>query len=89
MKYGIYCIRDSLVGFMTPTLDQSDASAMRNFAMALDASKRDSSLMAFKPEHFDLYKLGIFDTETGAIDLVPYRDPICCGISLRRNSDEV
>ena len=31
MKYGVYVIKDSVTGFLTPTVDQSDNSAMRNY----------------------------------------------------------
>ena len=34
MKYGIYSIRDARTGFLPPTVDQNDSSAMRNFAHA-------------------------------------------------------
>lgn len=74
MKYGVYCIRDSLVGFLTPTLEPSDPVAMRNFAMAVDSSKRDRSLMAFRPSDFILYRIAEFDTDTGELD--PHIPPI-------------
>ena len=34
MKYGVYSIRDARTGFLPPTVDQNDSSAMRNFAHA-------------------------------------------------------
>lgn len=64
MKYPIYSIRDVHTGFMTPTVDQNDASAMRNFAHAVMNS---ASLMNSHPKDYSLYKIGEFDAETGAI----------------------
>jgi hypothetical protein len=32
VKYGVYSIRDARTGFLPPTVDQNDSSAMRNFA---------------------------------------------------------
>lgn len=64
MKLPIYSIRDVHTGFMTPTVDQNDASAMRNFAHAVMNS---ASLMNSHPKDYSLYKIGEFDIETGAI----------------------
>ncbi len=66
MKYGIYSIFDSAAGvFTAPTIDISDASAIRNFQQAIANS---GSIMNFKPDDFSLYQLGTFDVETGKID---------------------
>ena len=35
MKFGVYAIRDSKSGFMTPTFEPNDAVAMRNFTHAV------------------------------------------------------
>lgn len=64
MIYNVYSIRDSLTGFLSITLDQNDASAMRNFRHAMTNT---SSLMHTHPKDYDLYRLGTFDTETGVI----------------------
>lgn len=79
MIYHVYCIRDRLVGFLTPTIDQSDPVAMRNFEMSIDSVKRDRSLMAFRPSDYALYRIGDFDTDTG--ELLPTVPPvtICTG----------
>lgn len=65
MIYGLYSVRDLLTGFMSVSLDVNDASARRNFAHAVN---RTDSLFNSHPEHYVLYKVGTFDTETG--DLV-------------------
>lgn len=64
MKYPIYSIRDAKVGFMTPTLDQNDAAAARNFEHAI---LNADSLMNSHPADYSLYRIGDFDTESGAI----------------------
>lgn len=71
MEYGIYSIYDSAAGvFTAPTIDISDASAVRNFQQAISNS---GSLMNFKPDDFSLYQIGTFNVETGVID--PWSHP--------------
>lgn len=65
MKLGVYSIRDSLTGFMNVTLEQNDASAIRNFEHAVT---RVDSLFYSHPEHYSLFKIGEFDTQHGFID---------------------
>lgn len=66
MKYGIYTIRDCAAGvFTAPTIDISDHSAMRNFRQACANA---DSVMNFAPADFTLYKIGLFDAETGVIE---------------------
>lgn len=66
MIYGIYSIFDSAAGvFTAPTIDISDASAVRGFRQAI---ANTSSVMNFKPDDFALYQLGTFDVETGSIE---------------------
>lgn len=64
MKYGLYSIRDLLTGFTGVSVDINDASARRNFAHAVN---RSDSLFNSHPEHYVLYKVGEFDSETGVI----------------------
>lgn len=65
MKYPVYAIRDVHTGFMTPTVDQNDASALRNFSHAVMHS---DSLMNSHPKDYSLYKIGYFETENGNIE---------------------
>lgn len=77
MSYGIYSIFDSAAGvFTAPTIDISDASAIRNFQMAIENS---GSIMNFKPDDFCLYQLGTFDVETGKIDAWPVPSRLIVG----------
>lgn len=78
MIFSIYSIKDQLTGFLTPSFDQNDASAMRNFSFAL---RRSDLLLGSYPQHYDLYCLGTFDSDTGCIMPI---DPqiVCTGSSL-------
>lgn len=71
MNYGVYAIYDSAAHvFTAPTIDISDASAVRSFQQAIANS---GSVMNFKPDDFSLYQVGTFDVETG--ELVPFTPP--------------
>lgn len=65
MKLPVYSIRDVHTGFMSPTVDQNDASAMRNFRHAVMQS---ASLMNSHPKDYSLYRIGTFETDSGAFE---------------------
>ena len=65
MKVGVYAMRDQLTGFLTPTFETNDNVATRNFKYALN---RKDTLLYASAKHFDLYKLGEFDSDTGLFD---------------------
>lgn len=65
MKYPVYAIRDSKVGFQSPMVDVNDASAMRNFSHAVQNSE---SLMFSHAADFTLFRIGAFDTDTGRFE---------------------
>lgn len=62
MIYSVYTVRDQKTGWLPPTYDQNDNSAMRNFKFA--CSRKDST-MNFSPADFDLFRIGVFDSDTG------------------------
>lgn len=64
MKYGVYSMFDAKTGFLTPTVDINDDSAIRNFAHSIANS--EGILYSFSQD-FQLYRLGEFDTDTGAL----------------------
>ena len=72
MIYNVYAIRDALSGFMSPTLESSDALALRHFSMAV-SNAQAGNLMHFRPGDFNLYRIGKYNTDDGAIIRV---DPI-------------
>lgn len=71
MMYNIYAIRDVKTGFMTPTTDLNDEAARRNFIHAV--WNTEGVLHSFCSD-FDLYCLGQYDTDSGAI--VPETAPV-------------
>lgn len=73
MKYPVFSIRDSKVGFMVPTVDQNVPAAVRNFEHACMASQ---SLFATHPGDYDLYEIGEFDSDSG--ELVPKQPKHIC-----------
>lgn len=64
MNFGVYSLEDIKTGFMTPTIDQNDSSAVRNFSSAVMQS---DGILFTHAEDFRLFKIGEFDTETGSI----------------------
>lgn len=74
MKYGIYAIRDLKTGFLTPTIDQNNASAMRNFE---HACMNIDSLFYSHPDDYSLFYLGDYDTDRGEISLVDTNVFLC------------
>lgn len=64
MKYGVYSIRDARTGFLPPTVDLNDSSAMRNFA---HACMQKESLLFSHIEDYALCKIGEFDSSKGVI----------------------
>lgn len=64
MKYNMYVIRDVKTGFLTPTLDQNDDSAKRNFAYACNNAE---SLMYFAPNDYAIYCIGQYESDTAEI----------------------
>ncbi|UPW41606.1 nonstructural protein [Peromfec virus RodF8_43] len=61
----VYALRDVKVGFLSPTVSDSDAIAIRNLENVLRSPS--SSLLDSHPEDFSLYCLGSFDTTSGVL----------------------
>lgn len=83
MIFRVYSIQDRLSGFQTPVLEQSDPVAMRNFAMACDVMRKDTSVMAYRPGDFCLYHIADFDTSSGVVSPVVPVELVCSGSSLK------
>ena len=75
MKYGIYAVKDQLVGFMSPTLDKNDETAKRNFKSSVNRMDHDGDYIV---NDLALYCLGEFDVETGVITS---RDPVLVSLA--------
>lgn len=79
MKYSLYCVRDNKTSFMTPTIDQNDACAMRNFTYAVQHTE---GVLSASRQDFDLYKLGSFDSDSGRIIPLTVPELIMSGASV-------
>lgn len=62
MIKGVYAIRDALTGYLSPTCDDTDQVAVRNFEHAVLNS---GSLLLSHPQHYTLYRIAWFDTING------------------------
>ncbi|WGL31294.1 nonstructural protein [Dipodfec virus UOA04_Rod_862] len=87
MIFQVYSVRDHLTGFMTPVLEQNEAVAVRNFSMACDRLKVDSSVMAWRPSDFALYQIGSFDSDSGLVAPLSPPKLICNGDSVSGGKD--
>lgn len=64
-KYPIYSLKDHLVGFGAPMLQDNDAVAIRSLVNAVE---RDNSIYSTRPNDYSLYEIGEFDTVHGFIE---------------------
>lgn len=63
MIYNVYSIRDEKVAFQNVFHDVNDESALRGFSYAVN----NGGLINYAPADFSLYRVGTFDSESGAI----------------------
>lgn len=82
MKFGMYAIKDAKTGFMTPTVDQNDASALRNFEHAVN---QPDSLLNSHPNDFALCRLASFDTDSGICEVLPIPAVVADASEVMRN----
>lgn len=61
IKRRLYCIRDSLIGYGAPMVDQNDAAAARTFSYAL----RNTPELLDKARDLDLFFIGTLDSGSG------------------------
>lgn len=80
MKVSVYAMRDKLSGFQTPTFELNDDIAIRNFSYAIN---RKDTLLFAAAKHFDLYKFGTFDSDTGKFDLSEQPQLLIEGLSCK------
>ncbi len=64
MIYGVYAIRDLRTGYLSPTVDVNDSSALRNFR---HAASRTESLFYTHPADYQLERIGSYDTDDGIL----------------------
>lgn len=65
MIYGVYSIKDVKTGYLPPTYDVNDLSAMRNFE---HACQNTDSLFFTHSKDYSLYKIAMFDTDNGSFE---------------------
>ena len=66
MIKNLYSMKDVKVGFGIPFCSHSDATAIRELKVAVNAPK-GSTLIADCPQDYELWKVGTIDTDTGII----------------------
>lgn len=65
MKYKIYSIKDTKIGFMNPFISHNDGTALRDFTNGANDQGRNA--INTNPEDKELWRIGEFDDQTGAI----------------------
>lgn len=66
MIYPVYALRDAAAhAFLAPTLNSSDEAARRDLAHAVASDT--TGMIGFKPQDFDLYRIGLYDSESGLL----------------------
>lgn len=68
MKTILFAVRDDLDQFGRIFSAPSEAFAIRDFAAAVN---NNDNAMSFSPKDFGLFKLGLYDTETGRVESEP------------------
>lgn len=81
MLLGVYAMRDVHTGYMTPTVEQNDAVAVRNFSHAVQSG----GVLTTHAADFALCRIGSYDTDAGT--LIP--QPIAVIISGKDVIDHV
>lgn len=72
MKHAVYSVRDTCVGsFLLPMFFQNNAAAVRALGDAVNRPDKDNNFHQH-PEHYQLYRVGDFDDESGSLEpMVP------------------
>lgn len=67
MKHAVFSVRDTCVGsFLLPMFFQNNAGAVRALGDAVNRPDKDNNFHQH-PEHYQLYRVGDFDDESGSI----------------------
>ena len=64
MEMNVYAIQDVKTSFLTPTIDQTDAAASRNFANAI---MQGQGVLFTHAEDFRLFRIGTYNMANGCI----------------------
>lgn len=68
MKLYVFCVKDRATdAYGTPMFLQAAGQATRSFTDEVNRAGEDNQLFKH-PDDFDLYELGVFDTDDGSFD---------------------
>ena len=84
MKYNMYSICDKATSFIYPFPGRSDQEAIRQFAVEMN----NTPIGRDNPGDFDLYRVGIFDDQTGRIESVEPAVHVRSGMSVVKKDGE-
>lgn len=77
-------VYDSAVeAYLTPLFVVHVGQAVRSFK---DEASREGSPIAAHPDHYDLYRIGSFDEQSGTLLALPKPALLCIGNSIRDSS---
>lgn len=84
MIINVYAIKDKVADqFGNIFCDQSDVLATRGFSYAVNLK---DGMMSFRPDDYDLYRLGQYDSNKGEISPISPK-LICSGSSIYHGDD--
>ena len=81
----VYSIRDVRSGFLTPTVDQNDYIAARNFANAIMESH---GVLFTHASDFQLFRIGEFDSDKGVLIPAQLHELISDGAEVLRSMQQ-
>lgn len=70
MKYNVYAIRDLKTGYLQPTVEMNNESAIRNFEHAV---MQGNSLFFSHASDYSLFVIGEYDTDLGIITPIEHQ----------------
>lgn len=81
MRLSIFAVKDRQIGaFMTPFFLSSVGQAIRSFSDEVNRESADN-IMYRHPQDFDLYELGVFESDSGEFTLLKAPDLRIAGSS--------
>ena len=84
MMHPVFSVRDQMVGFNDPFCAVNENVAVRDFTNVVN---NPSGRIYLNPNHYDLYRIGDFDTETGK--MTPCEPSlIVTGLSVKKGNEE-
>lgn len=82
MKLHILVIRDIVANvYGQPNFVASIGGAIRGFGDQINNPQKPD-VISQHPEHFEMYKLGMYDDETAKFDLLPQPEQVATGANL-------